>query len=333
MEDVTFRAMVVSEGEGKSYTRTIEERNTADLPAGDVLIKVHYSSLNYKDGLSATGNKGVTRKFPHTPGIDAAGTVVASTAEAWPVGADVVVIGYDLGMNTAGGYGQYIRVPARWVVAKPAALTHQECMVYGTAGFTAAQSVDALIGAGVKPQDGRIVVTGATGGVGSVAIAILAKLGYEVVAATGKIDQTDFLLGLGAAEVIHRDEVNDTSGRPVGRPTWAGAIDTVGGNPLATLLKTTNYGGAVTCCGLVAGMEFTSSVFPFILRGVSLLGIDSVECPIEERRRIWALIGSDWKLDNLADLMKPVSLAGVSAEIDLIMQGQQRGRVVVNLWN
>ena len=333
MENQTFRALVVSEGENKSYTRTIEERNTADLPAGDVLIKVHYSSLNYKDGLSATGNKGVTRKFPHTPGIDAAGTIVASTAEDWIVGAEVVVIGYDLGMNTAGGYGQYIRVPARWIVAKPAALTLQECMVYGTAGFTAAQSVDALIRAGVKPQDGRIVVTGATGGVGSVAVAILAKLGYEVVAATGKMDQSDFLLGLGAAEVIHRDEVNDTSGRPVGRPTWAGAVDTVGGNPLATLLKTTNYGGAVTCCGLVAGMEFTSSVFPFILRGVSLLGIDSVECPIEERRRIWALIGSDWKLDNLADLMKPVSLSGVSAEIDLIMKGQQRGRVVVNLWN
>jgi len=331
MEDTTFRALIVSQGEGKTFTREVGARNTADLPAGDVLIRVHYSSLNYKDALSATGNRGVTRNFPHTPGIDAAGVVAASSAEDWPVGTEVVVIGYDLGMNTAGGYGQYIRVPAQWVVAKPEALTLQDCMIYGTAGFTAAQSVDALVSAGVKPADGKIVVTGATGGVGSVAVAILAKLGYQVVAATGKIDQADFLTGLGAAEVIHRDEVNDTSGRPMGRTNWAGGIDTVGGNPLTTLLKTTQYGGAVTCCGLVAGAEFTSSVFPFILRGVSLLGIDSVECPISERRRIWGLLGGEWKLDNLASLMKPVSLDQVSTEIDLIIKGQQRGRVVVDL--
>ncbi|NET72967.1 MAG: YhdH/YhfP family quinone oxidoreductase [Sphaerospermopsis sp. SIO1G2] len=333
MDNTTFRALVVRQGEGKTFTKAVEEKSIADLPDGDVLIKVHYSSVNYKDGLSASGNRGVTRNFPHTPGIDTAGTIVHSSAEAWQAGDEVVVIGYDLGMNTAGGYGQYIRVPARWVVAKPADLTLQECMVYGTAGFTAAQSVSALIKAGVKPENGRVVVTGATGGVGSVAVAILAKLGYQVVAATGKLDQTNFLTALGAAEVIHRDEVNDQSGRPISREVWAGAIDTVGGNPLATLIKTTQYGGAVTCCGLVAGSDFSSSVFPFILRGVSLLGIDSVECPITERRRIWELIGSDWKLDSLNDLMKLVPLDQVSHEIDLILKGQQRGRVVVDLWN
>ncbi|MEM7800119.1 MAG: YhdH/YhfP family quinone oxidoreductase, partial [Chloroflexota bacterium] len=274
---------------------------------------------------------GVTRSFPHTPGVDAAGVVEASSNAEFSAGDEVIVIGFDLGMNTSGGYGEYVRVPAGWVVKKPESLSLRESMIYGTAGFTAAQSVDALVQAGVKPEDGPIGVSGATGGVGSVAVAILAKLGYQVVAYTGKLDQTDFLTGLGAAEVKDRSELNDESGRPMLRGTLAAAIDTVGGDPLSTLLKTTKYGGAVTCCGLVAGASFTSSVFPFILRGVSLLGIDSVECPLAEKKRIWSLISSDYKLDQLDSMSREIGLDGLADEIQLILKGGQRGRVLVKL--
>ena len=328
-----FSAFIVEELEPKQFTHRVGERSISDLPEGDVLIKVAYSSLNYKDGLSASGNRGVTRNFPHTPGIDAAGTVEASTNPAFAVGDEVIAIGFDLGMNTSGGYGQYIRVPAGWVVKRPENLSLRESMIMGTAGFTAAQSVDALVKrAGIQPGDGPIAVTGATGGVGSVSVAILGMLGYEVVAYTGKLDETDFLKSLGAAEVKHRDEMNDDSGRPMLKGVLAGAIDTVGGNPLTSLLKSIKYGGAVTCCGLVAGPSFTSSVFPFILRGVSLLGIDSVEAPLAEKERIWNLIAEHWKVDTLDTLVKEVDLPRLGAEIDLILKGKQRGRVLVNLW-
>lgn len=323
--------MVVREGAERRFTRSIEEKNIADLPEGEILIRVHYSSVNYKDGLSASGNKGVTRNFPHTPGIDAAGIINDSSDPQFSPGDEVIVIGFDLGMNTPGGLGQYIRVPADWVVKKPAGLTLRETMILGTAGFTAAQSVDALIQHGITPESGPVVVSGATGGVGSVAVALLSKLGYEVTAATGKTDQSEFLTSLGAKTVIHRDEINDQSGRPLLRPSWAGAVDTVGGSTLPTLLKTTRYGGAVTCCGLVAGSDFQSSVFPFILRGVSLLGIDSVECPLEEKKRIWDLLATVYKLSNLNDLAREVKLDEVDAELDRTLQGQMRGRVVVNL--
>ncbi len=327
----TFRALVVREGSERRFTRTIEEKNIDDLPDGEVLIRVRYSSVNYKDGLSASGNKGVTRNFPHTPGIDAAGVVDDSSQSQFSSGDEVIVIGFDLGMNTSGGYGQYIRVPADWVVKKPAGLTLREAMILGTAGFTAAQSVDALVHHGITPESGPVVVSGATGGVGSVAVALLSKLGYEVTAATGKTDQSEFLTSLGAQAVIHRDEINDQSGRPLLRPSWAGAVDTVGGNTLPTLLKTTRYGGAVTCCGLVAGSDFQSSVFPFILRGVSLLGIDSVECPLKEKNRIWDLLATAYKLPNLNKLAREVKLEEVDAELDRTLQGQMRGRVLVNL--
>ncbi|MDJ0751984.1 MAG: YhdH/YhfP family quinone oxidoreductase [Ardenticatenaceae bacterium] len=327
----TFRALVVREGSERRFTRTIEEKNIDDLPDGEVLIRVRYSSVNYKDGLSASGNKGVTRNFPHTPGIDAAGVVDDSSQSQFSSGDEVIVIGFDLGMNTSGGYGQYIRVPADWVVKKPAGLTLREAMIWGTAGFTAAQSVDALVHHGITPESGPVVVSGATGGVGSVAVALLSKLGYEVTAATGKTDQSEFLTSLGAQAVIHRDEINDQSGRPLLRPSWAGAVDTVGGNTLPTLLKTTRYGGAVTCCGLVAGSDFQSSVFPFILRGVSLLGIDSVECPLKEKNRIWDLLATAYKLPNLNKLAREVKLEEVDAELDRTLQGQMRGRVLVNL--
>lgn len=327
----TFRALVVRKSEDKQFSRAIEERNLEDLPDGDVVVRVRYSSVNFKDGLSANGNPGVSRNFPHTPGVDAAGIVESSSVDHIQPGEEVIVIGFDLGMNTAGGFGQTIRVPAGWVVKKPAALSLKETMILGTAGFTAAQSVDALRRQGVKPMDGPVAVSGATGGVGSVAVALLSHLGFEVTAATGKADQHDFLTDLGAANVVDRGEIDDDSGRPLLRPTWAGAIDTVGGNTLATLIKSTRYGGAVTCCGMVAGTDFTSSVFPFILRGVSLLGIDSVESSLTEKNRIWQLLAGEFKLDNLEAIAREVSLDEVSDELDRILQGQQRGRVVVNV--
>lgn len=326
----TFRALIIEKTEPKTFTRHVGERTMADLPEGDLVIQVQYSSLNYKDALSAIGNPGVSRNFPHTPGIDAAGTVV-SGPEGFNAGDEVIVTGYDLGMNTAGGYGQFIRIPAKWVIRKPDGLTLREAMILGTAGITAAQSVDALETAGVKPEDGPIAVTGATGGVGSVAVAILAKRGYTVHAYTGKPEAASFLTSLGAAEIKNRSEMNDVSGKPMLRETIAGAVDTVGGNPLSTLMKQVKYGGAVTCCGLVAGASFESSVFPFILRGISLLGIDSVEAALTEKQRIWDRLASDFKLDNLEELSREIGLDGLSDEIDTILKGGQTGRVLVNL--
>lgn len=326
-----FRALIIEQPEPKQFTRRVGERSMDDLPEGDLVIKVQYSSLNYKDALSASGNPGVSRNFPHTPGIDAAGTVV-SGPDGFNEGDEVIAIGFDLGMNTPGGYGEYIRIPAGWAVHKPAGLTLREAMIVGTAGFTAAQSVDALQTAGVKPEDGPIAVTGATGGVGSVAIAILSKLGYNIVAFTGKIEsESPFLTSLGAGEIKHRSELAEAGGRPMLRETYAGAIDTVGGAPLSNLLKQLKYGGAATCCGLVAGASFESSVFPFILRGVSLLGIDSVECPLSEKQRIWDKVASVYKLDNLEELSREVGLDDISDEIDKILKGGQTGRVLVNL--
>ncbi len=330
MEDNEFRALVVREPEQGVFTRSIEARSTADLPAGDLLIRVRHSSLNYKDALSATGNRGVTRAFPHTPGIDAAGIVVASGDRAFEVGDEVVVIGYDLGMNTDGGFGQYIRVPAAWAVALPDGLSASESMIYGTAGFTAAMSVWRLLMAGVEPSRGEVLVTGASGGVGSVAVALLAHEGFRVIAATGKPDQAAFLTELGAAEVVSRGAVTDLS-RPMLRPRWAGVVDTVGGDMLATALAATANDGVVTACGLVAGHALNTTVYPFILRGVSLLGIDSAQCAIQFRRELWEKLAYDWKLPQLETLTRTVSLDQLDGEIERILRGEQVGRVVVDL--
>jgi len=326
----TFRAMVVSETEDKRFTREVKERSLTDLPAGELLIEVKYSSLNYKDALSASGNKGVTRKYPHTPGIDAAGVVATSSTSQFGTGDQVIVTGFDLGMNTPGGFGQYISVPAAWAVKLPQGLTLRESMGYGTAGLTAALCVMRLMAFGLTKDSGEVLVTGATGGVGSVAVGILSKLGFNVAAATGKSEEKGFLTKLGAQTIISREEANDLSGRPLQKPRWAGVIDTVGGNILATAIKSTKYGGLVAACGNAMSADLAVSVYPFILRGVSLLGVDSVEIPMNTRLRSWQKLAHDWKVD-LSDIMNECVLEELIPKIDLIQKGGVRGRVVVDL--
>ena len=271
----SFQALVVRQVEEKQYSRKIETRSTDDLPEGEVLVRVHYSSLNYKDGLSCNGAKGVTREYPHTPGIDAAGIVESSSSDEFKSGDSVIVTSYDLGMNTSGGFGQFIRVPSGWVVPLPKGMTLRESMVYGTAGYTAGLSVNALLHQGLTPEQGLIVVTGASGGVGSVSVALLAGLGFQVKASSGKTEAVDFLRELGATEIIGREEVNDESGKPMLKQLWAGGIDTIGGNALSTMIKACQAGGAVAVTGNVASPDLPITVFPFILRGVNVLGIDS----------------------------------------------------------
>ncbi|MCH2270448.1 MAG: YhdH/YhfP family quinone oxidoreductase [SAR324 cluster bacterium] len=331
MSDTTFRALVVSRTGEKTYSREVTERTISDLPEGEVLVRVRYSSLNFKDGLSCIGNPGVTRNYPHTPGVDASGEVVESSDSRFKVGDSVIVTGYDLGMNTSGGFGQYIRVPADWVVPLPQELSFKDAMIYGTAGYTAALSAHALQKHGVTPEQGEIAVTGSTGGVGSVAVALLAHLGYNVVASTGKKDETEFLQDLGAAEIIGREDVNDESKKPLLRERWAGAVDTVGGTTLASLLKATKRGGAVAATGLVASSDLPTTVFPFILRGVSLLGIDSGFTPTNLRREIWSKLAGVWKFPQLEQLTIDCTLETLDPEIDKILAGGQRGRVVVDL--
>jgi acrylyl-CoA reductase (NADPH) len=322
--------MVVSETTDQKFIREIRQRELSDLPAGELLIEVKYSSLNYKDALSASGNKGVTRKYPHTPGIDAAGVVATSSTSQFGAGDQVIVTGFDLGMNTAGGFGQYITVPASWAVKLPQGMTLKESMAYGTAGLTAALCVMRLMAFGLSKDSGEVLVTGATGGVGSVAVGILAKLGFNVVAATGKTNEKDFLTQLGAKTIISRDEANDTSGRPLQKGRWAGVVDAVGGNILATAIKSTKYGGLVAACGNTMSADLAISVYPFILRGVSLLGVDSVEIPMNTRLRTWQKLGHDWKFD-LSGFVSECALEELSPKIDLILKGGIRGRVVVDL--
>jgi len=326
----TFKGMVVSETAEKTFPREIRERALSDLPAGELIIEVKYSSLNYKDALSATGNKGVTRKYPHTPGIDAAGVVADSTTKLFAVGDQVTVTGFDLGMNTSGGFSQYISVPALWATKLPQGLSLKESMSHGTAGLTAALCIIRLMASGLTKDSGEVLVTGATGGVGSIAVAILAKLGFNVVAATGKSSEHNFLTGLGAKTIISREEANDTSGRPLQKPRWAGVVDTVGGNILATALKTAKYSGLVAACGNAMSADLNVNVFPFILRGVSLLGVDSVEIPMRARQMAWSKLAGDWKID-LSSIVTEVSLEELNPQIDAILKGGVRGRVVVDL--
>jgi putative YhdH/YhfP family quinone oxidoreductase len=330
MDNKTFRALVVEESGKNLFIRNVKERTLGSLPAGEITVRVRYSSLNYKDALSAAGNRGITGKYPHTPGIDAAGTVEESLVGGFKPGDEVIVTSYDLGMNTSGGFGEYIRVPSGWVVKLPPGLTLKESMILGTAGFTAGMSV-ARLTAGVKPEQGTVVVTGATGGVGSLAVGILSGLGYSVTAVSGKPDASEMLKKLGASEILERKEFLGNSSRPILKVRWAGAIDTVGGEILATLIKSTGPLGVVTCCGNVASPELPINVFPFILRGVSLIGIDSQNCPMNLRRDIWAKLADAWKPGMLEAFYDEVSLEELDGKIEAILKGQIKGRTLVNL--
>ncbi len=298
---------------------------------GEVLIKVQYSSVNYKDALSASGNKGVTRSFPHTPGIDAAGIVVSDASGQFEEGAPVVVFGYDLGMNTCGGYGEYIRVPVAWVLTKPAELSFEDSMRWGTAGFTAALSVEKLLKADIKPDAGKVIVTGATGGVGSVAVALLAKLGFDVVAVTGKAEAANWLLGIGATEVLDRADLLPMAKKPMTRPLYQAGIDTCGGEMISAVLPQLQYGGALTTCGMVAGAEFSASVFPFILRGIDLLGVDSVEIPQTQKQLLIKKVADEWQLPALGDFTTTLGRSELPAVLGSILKGKGQGRYLLDL--
>ena len=324
---ISFQAIRIFEEDGK-FEQRIVERSTGDLPEGEVLIQVHYSSLNYKDALSASGNRGVTRNYPHTPGVDASGIVAASTDPDFKAGASVIVTSYDLGMNTDGGFGEYIRVPAAWVLPLPEGLTMQEAMIYGTAGFTAAQSFWELH-AGCKPENGPVLVTGAAGGVGSIAVRLLLKAGYEVAAVSGHDTGKSLLEELGVQQILDREDVVDDGNRPLLKTQWNGVIDNVGGLPLSTALKTTRPGGVITTCGNVAGAELSTTVFPFILRGLRLIGIDSQNCPNVLRKQLWQNLATEWKLPNLKVGLKEVSMEGMLNETKSILRSEVKGRVVL----
>ncbi len=324
----TFRAFRVEKTDS-GVSHSISEQQTDDLPPGEVLIQVQYSSLNYKDALSAKGLPGVTKHYPHTPGIDAAGIVANSTDSTLTEGDAVIVTGFDLGMNTPGGYGEYIRVPTGWVTPLPPGMTLRESMILGTAGLTAALSLDKLLLLGATPAAGPVLVTGATGGVGSVAVALLAQQGYEVLACSGKADKVDYLRQLGASKVIPRAELAEVNPRPLGSMAWANGIDTVGGEILTNLVKGLQYGGSVAICGLVAAPTFNLTVLPFLLRGVNALGIDSVELPVAEKTRIWNRLATDWKLDSLEQMAVAIKLEDLSTAVDTIFAGDVTGRTLL----
>ena len=324
-----YKALVVSEDEGK-FIQSIKILDTNDLVKGEVLIRVHYSSLNYKDALSATGNKGVTKNYPHTPGIDAAGVVVKSDSDLFKDGDKVIVSGYDLGMNTAGGFAEYIRVPAAWVVSLPDGLSLKEAMIIGTAGFTAGISITRLNQL-VRPEDGKIIVSGATGGVGSVAVSILKKLGYQVVAVSGKESEYDYLHSIGASEIIARTDFQETDNRPILSAQYAGGVDTVGGTILEKILKSLNPLGAVTTCGSVSSTQLNMTVFPFILRGISLIGISAQNYPMHLRSALWEKMANEYKPVNLLQLYNEISLEKVPQHIEMILQGKLKGRTIIKL--
>ena len=331
MPKPTFRALVVSEDGSGGYVRQVKERTLDDLPPGDVLVRVHYSSLNYKDALSASGNRGVTKHYPHVPGIDAAGVVEQSNVDAYKSGDAVLIHSADFGSNAPGGYSGYARVPAGRLIPLPPGVTLRQSMAIGTAGITAALSVLRLQEQGVQPGDGEILVTGATGGVGSLAVTLLARLGYRVVAATGKASAHELLTRLGAAEIIDRASLDDESAKVLLKARWAGVVDTVGGNMLSTAIRSTRHSGVVTCCGNVAGAELKLTVYPFILRAVRLIGIDVANCSHELLVKLWHDFAHLWPLEELDALTHETTLDQLDVEIERMLHGQQTGRVVVNL--
>lgn len=331
MQD-NFKCLMIrgSEQGSSDVTRKLEMIGMDDLPAGEVVVQTHYSSLNYKDALAATGHRGIIKHLPHIPGIDAAGVVVSSDDPFFKVGDEVMVFHGRLGTESFGGYSQFLRVPTDWVYALPANFSMRQAMVYGTAGFTAAQSIIELMQHQVTGDRGDVVVTGATGGVGSMAVAMLAKLGYSVVAVSGKADKVDWLKELGAKDVIPREEMDDKSSRPLLKSRWTGAVDTVGGNTLATILRSTALGACVTACGLVGGTDLRLTVYPFILRGVTLQGIDSANIDYETRDSIWKRLAREFALPDVDVIAREVALEDLESSITGMLKGEIAGRVIVN---
>ncbi|MFZ0389792.1 MAG: YhdH/YhfP family quinone oxidoreductase [Calditrichia bacterium] len=332
MENKVFKALVVNAEQGK-IRREISKKSVEELPAGEVLIRVRYSSLNYKDALSANGHRGITKSYPHTPGIDAAGEVANSGSSAFRKGQAVLVTGYDLGMNTPGGFGQYIRVPGDWVVALPGNLTPRISMMYGTAGFTAALALHEIRFHKILPEEGPVLITGASGGLGSLAVALFSQQGYRVFALTGKPQAESLLKRLGAAEVVGREFLLGEENRPLTERRWCAAVDTVGGELLSRILASTDYFGCVACCGNAGSYELNTTVYPFILRGIRLIGIDSAHCPMPLRRQIWRNLASEWRISDkiLSAIAEECSLYELNGEIEKILAGKQVGRKLINL--
>jgi len=325
----TFKAIVIEKAE-KGTTAALTDFDEANLMEGDVTLRVEYSTLNYKDGLAITGKAPVVRRFPMIAGIDAAGTVESSASPLWKPGDKVILNGWGCGETHLGAYAGKARVRGEWLVALPAGMSAREAMAIGTAGYTAMLAVMALQRHGLRPDSGPIAVTGAAGGVGSVAIAVLSRLGFTVHAVTGRPEEADYLKGLGAAEIIARQELAGPP-KPLAKERWAGAVDSVGSTTLANLLSMTRYGGAVAACGLAGGMDLPGSVAPFILRGVCLYGIDSVMCPLERRKEAWIRLKNDLDPQKLAAITTEISLSDVIGVAPDILAGKVRGRIVVKI--
>jgi acrylyl-CoA reductase (NADPH) len=325
----TFKAIRIDRAE-KGTTAALTQFDEADLMEGDVSVRVEWSTLNYKDGLAVTGKAPVVRRFPMIAGVDFAGTVEQSSHPHWKVGDKVVCNGWGMGETHLGAYAEKARVKGEWLVRLPEGMSAREAMAIGTAGYTAMLAVLALEKQGLAPTSGPIVVTGAAGGVGSVAIAVLSKLGYQIIASTGRMSEAGYLKGLGAAEVIDRNELSGPA-KPLAKERWAGGIDSVGSTTLANLLSMTRYGGAIAACGLAAGMDLPTSVAPFILRGVCLLGIDSVMCPIPQRKAAWSRLATDLDREKLSEITHEIGLDRVIGEAPRILAGQVRGRIVVKI--
>ena len=324
-----MKAFVVEKIEEKKFTASIKDIEMPVLTEHEVLIKTSYSSLNYKDALSSTGNPGVTSVFPHVTGIDVSGVVSESKSDLFNIGDEVLITGYDLGMNTNGGHSEYVKAPDSWLIKKPDNISLRELMIYGTAGLTAALSVNELLNNGIT--SGEILVTGATGGVGSISVAILSKLGFDVIALSGKEDQIDYLKSIGAKEIILRKDFDIENKRPMGRERFSGVIDTVGGNILAEALKQIKYDGVATCCGLTASPIFNTNVFPFILRGIRLIGIESVAASLAKKTQAWEKIASDFKINALEKLVNEISLNEIQHAYKEILAAKAVGRYLVKL--
>ncbi|MBN8847129.1 MULTISPECIES: oxidoreductase [unclassified Sphingomonas] len=327
----SFNAFVVNKDD-KGFTAGVRQLELDDLPAGDVTVRVHYSSINYKDGLASVPGSPVVTSYPMVPGIDLAGIVAESSDPRFRVGQEVIAIGRALGISHFGGFAEYTRLPGDWLEPLPPGLTMKEAMALGTAGFTAGLAIQRLEQNGMKPGNGRVLVTGATGGVGSTAVNMLAGLGYEVSASTGKAEEHAFLRELGATEILGREEVSAKPDGFLDEERWAGGVDPVGGDTLAYMLRSTRYGGSVSSCGLTSGMVLNTTVLPFILRGVNLLGIDSVMCPPEVRSKLWQRLGTDLKPKYLTEsIAQEIGLDGIQAATGSILAGAIKGRTIVRI--